>query len=492
MSIKVSPLQMYEPTDWSGFTTKNHLSQLYLIEEQWASDVVQRIFQINEPINMDTYLDKFQPLYLNTDDDFKWLLQGTGDKNIPLVEARMTFTGGAIASTDTPGKNYGRFYLVFAEDYFADTEMIVGNQNELYPLRILAEPIVDGTNYVYEVELFGGDPDKFVPYEELQAGTRWSKEWSPVEETLSSKGGGVNYTSPFQMVNTFTHIRIQDKRPGNMIGRPVAFAWKSADGKVHQTWTQYADYEMDRQFRQQKARLLVYATSNKAADGSYNQKGESGYYIKQGAGIKQQMESSNTAFYPVNGFSIKWLTDKLLDISINRIDQGSREFILMTGERGMVQFSEALEDYSSLYTPLQVNDRVSISGNEMEYKGQFLKFRGPQGIVITVMHDPLKDDPVRNKIKHPHGGYAESYVYDILDMGKVSNGTPNIRKVYIKNQSDIIGYESGLRNPFTPDLANNLMSHSIDGYTMHRMSICGAMVQDPTRTASLKPSILNI
>ena len=77
-------------------------------------------------------------------------------------------------------------------------------------------------------------------------------------------------------------------------------------------------------------------------------------------------------------------------------------------------------------------------------------------------------------------------------MGKVSNGTPNIRKVYVKGNSDIMGYIPGLRNPFTPDMANNIMAHSVDGYEMHRMCMFGAMVQDPTRTASIKPAILNI
>lgn len=491
MGLKISPLQMYEPKDWSGLTTKNHLASMYQIEPQFASKMVERIFQINESVNLDMYLNKFSPLYLESDDDFKWVLQGTSDRNIPLVEARFNLTTAAT-SVHELGKNYTKFYLVFNENYFSDTNLIFGEQNELYPIRVVSEPIADGSYYVYECELLSGDPDLFIPYDELTSGKRFSKGWSPVPETLSDKGGTVNYSSPFQMSNTFTHLRIQDKRPGNMIGRPVAFSWKSNDGKVHTTWTQYADYELERQWSQQKARALMYATSNKAADGSYKQVGTSGYYIKQGAGIKEQMQSTNTAFYPVGSFNIKWLTDILLDISINRIDQGDREFILFTGERGMVQFSEALEDFSSLYIPLQVSDRVSTNGNEMEYKGQFLKYRGPQGIIITVMHDPMKDDVTMHKIKHPNGGPAESYVYDIFDMGKVSNGTPNIRKVYVKGNSDIMGYIPGLRNPFTPDMANNIMAHSVDGYEMHRMCMFGAMVQDPTRTASIKPAILNI
>ena len=235
----------------------------------------------------------------------------------------------------------------------------------------------------------------------------------------------------------------------------------------------------------------MYATYNRASDNTYKQKGKSGYEIQQGAGIKQQMESSNVAFY--NKFDIKWLTRILLDLSVGKISEGRREFVLRTGEWGMLQFHEALEGFTSLYTPLFDSNRVyKGKGNAMGFRGQFLEYMGPNGVVVKLMHDPHKDDPERNKIVHPNGGLAESYVYDILDMGNDQNGEPNIRKVYVKGQDDIIGYEPGLRNPFTPDLRNNIMASSIDGYKIHRATICGAMVKDPTRTASIKPSILNI
>ena len=107
------------------------------------------------------------------------------------------------------------------------------------------------------------------------------------------------------------------------------------------------------------------------------------------------------------------------------------------------------------------------------------------------MTNSLYDDPERNKVYKQGGkGVAESYRYDIMDVGS-SNGEPNIRKVYVKGQEDIMGYEGGLRDPFSPSGArNNKMSHATDGYTMHRASVCGIMVKDPSRTATLLPSEL--
>jgi hypothetical protein len=479
--MKISPLQEYKPSDWSGLTTKNHLGALYGIEPQKASKLVTRIHQINFGMDLDTYLSQFGTKTLESDEDFTWMLQGTGDKNIPIQ-------GYSASNAAKPGINFSEFTVTFAERMFFATEVIVGEKNEKYSLRIVDEPVLNGNYWDYTVVLMTADPQAFMPPSELAVGKRFSKDWAISEQTLSVRGGGVNYTSPFSMRNQFSFLRIQDTRPGNMISKPIGHTIIGEDGKKYDVWMQYADFQLERQFRKMKNRLMMYGTSNRTAQGNYMQKGDSGYEIKQGAGIRQQMEASNTAFY--NDFDIKWLTQLLLDLSVGKLSEGERKFVLRTGEWGMYQFHLALEDFASLYTPLFDQNRVyKGKGNAMGFRGQFLEYMGPNGIVVQLMHDPMKDDPERNKIKHPNGGLAESYRYDILDMGMV-DGEPNIQKVEIKGQGDIVGYEAGLRNPFTPDLANNIMSNPVDGYTVHRACYTGVMVKDPTRTASLIPNIL--
>ena len=53
-----------------------------------------------------------------------------------------------------------------------------------------------------------------------------------------------------------------------------------------------------------------------------------------------------------------------------------------------------------------------------------------------------------------------------------------------------MGYIPGLRHPFSRGGERNIMATSTDGYSYHRGTICGAMVKDPSRTASLIPNIL--
>ena len=275
---RVSPLQEYEPQEWSGLTTKNHLGAIYQVQPQDTSKLVTMLYKANRGVNFNIFLQQFGTTTLATDDDFRWRLQGSSKKNIPLVECSVS--GTAITSSSVAGKNGARFTLTFPEQYFSDTNLIVGEQNSVYPIRIVGIPVPNGAHWDYECELFTGDPDLFVPYEELVAGKRFSKEWSIVEKTLSIKGGSPNYTSPFSMRNTFSMIRMQDTRPGNMISRPVAFAWKAMDSdgkeKLMNTWTQYADWEFEQQFQDMKDKLINFATTNKADDGTFRQTGQIG------------------------------------------------------------------------------------------------------------------------------------------------------------------------------------------------------------------------
>lgn len=488
---KISPFQMTEAKSWAGLTTKNHLGSIFALEPQKASKMLTRIAQVNFGQDLDSYLDRFTPLYLDTDEDYHWDLVGSGKKNVPLVEARVG--GTAITAASTPGLAFSEFEMVFPEQWFTDVHVIVGHKLEKYQLQIQDNPYPEGSNWVYRVKLVTGDPALFVPYEELTAGKRWSKDYSLVEQTMSIKGGGINFTSPFKMRNAFTMTRMQHTTPGNMINQPMGTKWMGREGKTYTTWLQYQDFEFEKQFRQEKNRALIFSRANKKADGSYQNTGKSGHVLKQGAGLRQQMEASNTVAYSV--FSIPMLMDVLLELSENKLPTDYREFIMLTGERGAVQFHEAIEDYSQLFTKMDDGSRIySASSNigakmPLGYGGQFVEYMGPQGIKVTLVVHAMYSDRERNKEPHPNGGVAEAYRYDILDIG-MSEGEPNIRKVYVKGQEDIMGYEAGLRDPFSPTGANNVMSNPVDGYTIHRASLCGMMVKDPSRTATLLPNVL--
>lgn len=486
-----SPLQMREAITWGGLTTKNHLATIFQRSPQKASKIITRIHDTNFGVTMDSYMSS-TTLTLDSDDDYTWELIGTSKKNLPLVEARIN--GVAITPDSVAGKNFSEFELVFEEDYFYDEQIIVGHKNEAYPMQIQSDPQREGTNFVYRVKLITGDAQLFVPYDELQPNKRFSKEWSLVEQTLSKKGSGVNFTSPFSMRNAFSFLRKEQTFPGNMKNRPFGTMFTDDKGNKFTIWTQYASYQMDMDMADEKAKALVFATANRAADGTYKNYGKSGYMKVQGAGLRQQIECSNTEYY--NKFTIDLINNLLLDVSEGRIKADDRKFVLKTGERGMVQFHKGLEDYVHLYTPNQDTTRLysaSKPGVEMGkgYGGQFVEFRGPNGIVVSVEADSLYDDRERNKVYHPLGGVAESYRYDIFDIGTV-NEEPNVRKVVPRDQEYLMGIEPGLRNPLNNSNEKNIMSTAVDGWKEHRACYISGMVKDPSKTASLISNIQEV
>ena len=163
------------------------MSAAYGSNPQMASNVYIRLMEQKHGKNLESYLNRFPVKYFEEDGEILWKLIGSARKNIPLYEAR-NFNEDVVQPTDFVGKNTEPFYLVFAEDWFADGETLVGELNEIYPLRVLGDPKLEGNLYVYKVELLGGVTSG-MPGDQLQAGKRFSQEYSLVEKEMSRKVG---------------------------------------------------------------------------------------------------------------------------------------------------------------------------------------------------------------------------------------------------------------------------------------------------------------
>lgn len=488
----ISKLQTLDPKDWTGLTTDNHLGALYMQQPQLVSEVIEHIYKVNlGGDDVVSFMNQFPVMYIDDDVPFDWLLQGADEKNIPLLGA---YKSDYSTAPTKAGIARSTFFMEFGERLFEQTDVIVGEKTELYRLRIVADPVSRGTSWIYEVQLVTGDDTLFVPADELTAGKRWSKDYSLVEQTLSKRGGGVVHTSPFRMRNWLSMIRKQYTVPGNMIrkgeNKPLAFAWVDQDGKKITSWLGKLDWDFLTQFRRERARLLMYGDANKLPDGTFGNVGESGYEIRSGYGLYAQVAPSNLFYY--NSFDLDWLTEIALGLSVGKLPEDERRFVLSTGEYGAYAFHKAVQDKASGWSPNFNQDRITMSGNKMAYAGQFMKYVSVNGIEFEVMIDPMLDNPVRNKIQHPDGGLASSREYNLWDFG-TANGEANIQRVALKGDEEIYKYIPGMRDPFTP--YNNLTkpgmaATSVDGYEVHKMFIGGVRVKNPMRTMRIIPSLL--
>ena len=501
MAGKLGKYQMTPSFDtWSPKITKvNHLGQLFGLEPQKANSMMVNLLAFNYGRTLDTLLSKYPTKQFDDDTEYYWDVVGSARKNIPLVEARASMNGNAITKNDAMvGANKAPFYLVFNEPWFYDGEVIVGNYNEIYPMRVLGDPVEEGANYVYKVEIFGTNTTG-IPDERLLAGEKFSTEYAPVERGLSRKVGGIHHATPSTMRNEWSQIRITHKVAGDMLNKKIAAGIPIVrDGKkvVETMWMHNVEWELERTFNDYKNNVMAFGTSNRNSNGEYMDFGKSGEVIRTGAGLFEQMEVANTHYYST--FDISLIEEILYGLSAGKLGFGERTFILKTGEMGAIQFHKAVTREISGWTVFQLNGdnlgvvkktNAAFSGPTQALAAgfQFVEYYAPNGVHVKLDVDPFYDDPVRNKIQI-NGKPAMSYRYDLFDMGTMDQ--PNIFKCQIKGNPDYRGYQWGLRNPFTGQMGNPYMSYDEDSATFHRMATLGICILDPTRTMSLIPNVL--
>ena len=487
-------------TSWKGLTRQNHLGAIYQLAPQKASELMVQLLAAYRGKSLESFLSKFPTKQFDSTQEYTWDVIGSHRRNIPLVEARTIDGTPVVAGGVNVGAGTTPFYLVFAEDWFADGEVIVGNLNEIYQMRILGDARAEGTNFVYEVELMGGNIDG-IPAERLLAGELFSVEFAPVEADMSREVGDIRFAAPSAMRNEFSTIRIKHKVGGEMLNKKVAcgipVVGKDGKKRVETMWMHYVDWELEQQFSEYKNNALAFGRSNRNINGEYKNIGKSGGVIKTGAGLYEQMEVANVIKY--SDFSLKLIEGAIMALCEAKLDFSERNFVMFTGERGALQFHKAIVNSVSGWGMFQLNgdnlgvvNRTQSELNQVALGAgyQFTEYRMPNGIKITVKVDPYYDDPVRNKIQHPAGGPAFSYRYDIFDIGTMDQ--PNIFKCVPKDHPEYRGYQWGpFRNPFTGEANNPYASFDEDAAVIHKMATLGICVLDPTRTMSLIPNILN-
>lgn len=490
---RISEFQLTDATQWSGLTTENHLGYMFMNQRILTSPLVEDILDANLGKDFDDFMDEFSRFEIERDAEFEWLISGPDIKNYPLLSysdsSGNTPTKAGVANT--------RFFMVFPVRMFEETDVIVnGNSGskEVYQLQIKSTPRPIGVNWSYEVELITGDQNAFVPATELAATTRWAKLYSPVAQTLSEKGGTVQHTGYFKLLNRCTSIRMQYSVPGNMINATDnpsmgAFFRDKQSGQTFKTWLNKLDFDFMSQFKRQKSYLGMYSRWNKTSQGTYYNKENSGYEIKSGAGFYQQISPSNVHYLD---WDLDSLEQILLSLSVGKLPRDKRKFVILTGEYGWRKFHKQVEARGFAFSTMNAGNRITGTGNDLRLGGQYVAMGFVNGIEVELRYMPLLDDPNVNTERHPDGGLVSSYEMIIMDIG-TTNGKPNAERVCVKGNEEFWGYIPGMRDPFTPYNKTGAPRQIVmakDGYDVHKMYIGGMKINNPTKIARILPNFV--
>jgi len=454
----------------ANFTEVNHLGAAFMAEPHKFDKVLTRVFTAsrmadNPLLAMTKGMGRTSEI-----ESFDWEWELMGSSTRPLV---------ATAAASGSGITLSEITLTLDEDWFKPGDVIspaAGTTRQL--VRIQSGPVAaagPGVGFEYVCRLMGDDQLASLSAAAQLAGVQWSKMFSVYEEG-GDQSGSTTYAMPMKLRSNLSTYRKEYSVTGDAANQSLVVALMDANGKVYKDykWLKYAEAEYWIQWHKEKERGLWYGQSQSSVAGA------NGRIARTGPGVQELLEDSHVHYY--NTLTEKLIREYLLDIFFGRVDMSNRNIVAYTGEYGMLAFHQAMMNASAPF--LTVDSKfIGGSGSNLEFGGQFVKYNGPNGITLTLRHNPVYDDREINHIYHSELQVpVESMRFTFLDFGG-KGGESNIKYVHKKGGYKL-GYVSGLQTPYGAN-KGGIMSNAKDSYTMIVHDQCGVQIDDVTRCGEL-------
>ena len=473
-------LQISQGNWHKGLTQASHLSNFFLTEPALASQVVTRVYNMqNGYKNALSFLTTGTGRTKELDNIvYRWPLMGDSEKAVPISVSQATFGDGG----STPGINFTTFRIGLPEKWFTIGDVLVLD-NARYTCRVMEEPYQQGADYIYVLQIVTKDPTAYIPPALVTNGRELSKDFNTVEHDHSRTSGETTYSTPFMMENYMSTYRKMYAVTGAAANKVLVISLMDPkSNQVSNTWVKYAEWEFWSQWMDEMEKALIYGKGNVRPNGTTNMKGASGNPIYMGAGLEEQIHGANKRYY--TNLTEQVIRDFMDDLSYNGTEDGPREYVALCGRQFMNLFDQAMKKSASNFT-LVDSTFITGSGQELMLSGQFTKYKGLNGDTFILKECPLYNSLVRNRQLHPQTGKpVESYKATFLNFKKDGKGESNVQKVYHKGREMASTYIEGLASPFGMK-KNGTSSSPVDGYEFHVLSECGLMLKDPTDAGQL-------
>ena len=473
--MNVNNLQLYQGKKFAGLTDTNHLANAFLTEPELVNNTLSFVFgsKYNNPISM--FTGGLGRTKILTNREYDWHL--IGDLERPIAVVRNLGDGGS-----TPGLYGQTFRVVLAEKEFVSGEVLIPDNRE-YPVIVVGDAVQDGDGYIYTLKLLNPDQAAFMPPALIAAGKEFSKDYSAFEEG-STRSGITTYGSPFKLRNHLTTQRKSREITGSAQSAVTAIVMKDPKtGKSSFLWADVQEWTFLAQWYRENDRAHLYSKFNAKSNGTVDLKGENGRPVYIGAGLREQIAPSNKRYY--TDLTENTIREFMLDLTYNVKGDGDAKFVAMAGWGFMDLFDRAMKKSIAAWT-LVDSTFITGSGQNLTLGGQFKTYKGINGIEMTVVHQPLYDDPIHNRELDPLTGRPkESYRATFIDYG-MYNGESNIQKVAMKDREQVMWYTGGSTSPAGHNNSSSRMgSSTFDGYAVHALTESGIYIQNPMACGEL-------
>lgn len=474
-------LQLYRGRRFSDLVDENMISNALLTKPHEVSGLLSLVFGTKDD-GVSTAIDLITgglgKTMIIDNREFEWSVMIDSDH---AVNIRWTkWNGNEITtsnySTTTAGINGTPIYIALEERWFGPGA-ILSFDDYKFQVRVSGTPYQDGSAWVYECYVVDSSNAAYIPGEFLLPGRQVSRMGSAYEE-YSDEADIINYQTPFKMRNQLQTLRLSYDITGDAYSTILAIALKDPEsGKTSYLWSDYQYWIALREWKKREEKELLFAKSNRLADGTYNIKGSNGRPVAKMSGLFEQISPANVRYYTT--LTAELLEDYLFDLCYNILGTNERKFIALTGEMGIREFDRILKEKVAGFNLI---DTVFVTGTgqNLTLGGQFTTYKMTNGIELTLKRCALFDNMELFRQLHPLTGKPlMSYTFLFVDMGS-RDGQANIVKVCRKGREFVQWTTGGSVIPSGyGNSINTLRSNSRDGYQVHFLGEEGIMLRNP-------------
>ncbi len=386
---------------------------------------------------------------------FEWWIQG-----------RLSRPQTATGTGSGTGVNHVQIDVEFLENF--------ANQNDILRFEdgqqaiIVSEAVQTAGGFTYTLVLQTNDSTAVITPANITTGKQAGVVGNAFPES-SEKGFG-NLVYPDKFINYLTICR----QGGEVSGSAMTdVTWIESGGQ--RVWYFTAENQIREKFLYEMELKRWYDKVSVDAEGN-PKVFQGGKPIFTGDGLLAQIDGGNIGTY-TPPLTEKQITNFLADLRYTN-GETTAKYLVFTGTAGLREFQQAMKDFYITTGNVLVYD--SDANGEVKLGGDFQSYRA-MGLDMTLVHNPLFDDPNLHHDLAPDGLPKESYKLCFVNFGILPEGVSNL-EVLVKgaegvSRGYIVKYIPGMVDPFEQNSFR--AANSKDAFSVEYLSHGGVVLRRP-------------
>ena len=367
------------------------------------------------------------------------------------------------------------FTLTFPDKWFVFPYTLISESG--VQARIMSEPVQNGSNWDYTLQLIEPDAAAVAPAADIAAGAMWAQLYANVGLDFS-RGNASNWSTPGLVRNKIGTIRKSYHFAGNAKDYVAEFSLPTKGGKTTKLWMDYEEYQHMLRFKEECELLYWYGEKTYDSNGVTSMMDENGQPVITGPGLLQQIINKDT----YSTMTEAKLLNVIGDLFYGMTDANNKQITLYTGIGGAREFDTDLKNFFNTGGGAWMRGGetrfITGSGRSLGLTGYFTSYDHVDGHTVNVVKVPMFDHgPVAQaRAKHPVTGYSmESYRMIFVDQSNY-DGQANVQMINKKGREMMRWAVAGSVVPrgFS---SSDTRASDIDGASVHILKTAGIVLK---------------